>query len=65
MKKSEKRIKPNSRKRLYCKPQMERVQLMTDEAVLTACKQTYFHWTNAWLEDGCYIIVASCVQDGS
>ena len=65
MKKSEKITEPKAPKRLYSKPQIEKVQLMADEAVLTACKQTRFHLTNAWLEDGCFDWIASCHEDGS
>ena len=53
-------------KRTYSKPQLEKVQLVPDEAVLTACKQTYIHITDAFVNNyGCIIILASCVTDGS
>ena len=58
--------KAKSTRRKYSKPKLEKVQLMPDEAVLTACKQTYIHLTDAWLDNsGCFIIIASCVTDGS
>jgi len=66
MKKSEKRIEPKSAKRSYNKPQIEKVQLLADEAVLTACKQTVFHFLNAFnVDHGCYDYIASCIMDGS
>ena len=63
----------NSLKRTYHKPQLEKVQLVPDEAVLAACKTTYFHVTNGYWEEGnpfggddpCIILIASCVIDGS
>ncbi len=38
MKKTEKRTETNAPKRPYIKPQLEKVQLVPEEAVLTNCK---------------------------
>jgi hypothetical protein len=40
MKKTEKRTEANAPKRTYSKPQIEKVQLVPEEAVLANCKQT-------------------------
>jgi hypothetical protein len=66
MKSREKEKKAMLSRRTYSKPQLEKVQLVPDEAVLTACKQTYIHITDAFFDNsGCFIILASCVADGS
>ncbi len=40
MKKTEKRTEANAPKRPYSKPQIEKVQLVSEEAVLGNCKST-------------------------
>ena len=52
-------------RRTYHKPQLEKIHLVPEEAVLTACKQTNFHIFNALFDSGCWDYIFSCVSDGS
>jgi hypothetical protein len=51
-------------KRPYQKPQLERVQLKTDEAVLTACKTTE-GFINNFVGDICFWVILECRNPGS